>query len=138
MKTPQQRARIDLARDGYVVEALEVTQFNGFKRDGFGCFDLVALGRGRALLIQVTSHAHKAARMAKVQAFLDGANGKDDRPIAPNLPSNWGNWGQFDGIFFEVWTYGRPGGKKALLSTKHTRRRWRLFPHLKPIALDAD
>ena len=60
---------------GYRVEVVE--KWNAFtrtKKDLFGCIDLVAIGNGETLAIQVTSRSNMSARRAKIlaaEAFPD-------------------------------------------------------------------
>ena len=60
---------------GYRVEVVE--KWNAFtktKKDLFGCIDLIAIGNGETLAVQVTSRSNMAARRDKIlaaEAFPD-------------------------------------------------------------------
>jgi hypothetical protein len=53
---------------GYLVATVE--HYNSFtrrKHDLFGCIDLLAIGNGETLAIQVTSRSNMSARIKKIQ-----------------------------------------------------------------------
>jgi hypothetical protein len=60
---------------GYRVEVVE--KWNAFtktKKDLFGCIDLIAIGNGETLAVQVTSRSNMSSRRAKIlaaEAFPD-------------------------------------------------------------------
>ena len=56
---------------GYLVATVE--HYNSFtrrKHDLFGCIDLLAIGNGETLAIQVTSRSNMSARIKKIQDNL--------------------------------------------------------------------
>ena len=57
-----------LRQQGYLVDVVE--SYNFFtkrKKDLFGCLDLLAIGNGETLAIQVTSRSNMSARIKKIQ-----------------------------------------------------------------------
>ena len=57
-----------LREQGYLVATVE--HYNSFtrrKHDLFGCIDLLAIGNGETLAIQVTSRSNMSARIKKIQ-----------------------------------------------------------------------
>ena len=57
-----------LREHGYLVATVE--HYNSFtrrKHDLFGCIDLLAIGNGETLAIQVTSRSNMSARIKKIQ-----------------------------------------------------------------------
>lgn len=73
--TPSARSMAYLRQQGYRVEIVE--KWNAFtrtKKDLFGCIDLLAVGNGHTLAVQVTSRSNMASRRAKIlaaEAFPD-------------------------------------------------------------------
>ena len=66
--TPSQRTTKHLREQGYLVATVE--HYNSFtrrKHDLFGCIDLLAIGNGETLAIQVTSRSNMSARIKKIQ-----------------------------------------------------------------------
>ena len=66
--TPSQRSIKHLRDDGYQVANVET--FNYFtkrKHDLFGCIDLLAIGNGETLAVQVTSKSNMSARVKKIE-----------------------------------------------------------------------
>jgi hypothetical protein len=60
-----------LREQGYLVATVE--HYNSFtrrKHDLFGCIDLLAIGNGETLAIQVTSRSNMSARIKKIQDNL--------------------------------------------------------------------
>lgn len=60
-----------LKEQGYLVATVE--HYNSFtrrKHDLFGCIDLLAIGNGETLAIQVTSRSNMSARIKKIQDNL--------------------------------------------------------------------
>ena len=61
---------IKMMRDqGYMVATVEY--FNAFtkrKHDLFGCIDLLAIGNGETIAIQVTSKSNMSARIKKIES----------------------------------------------------------------------
>lgn len=61
---------IKMMRDqGYMVATVEY--FNAFtkrKHDLFGCIDILAIGNGETIAIQVTSKSNMSARIKKIEA----------------------------------------------------------------------
>jgi len=69
--TPSQRTTKHLREQGYLVATVE--HYNSFtrrKHDLFGCIDLLAIGNGETLAIQVTSRSNMSARIKKIQDNL--------------------------------------------------------------------
>lgn len=53
---------------GYMVDVVEkVIPYTKFKKDLFGCFDILAVGKGSIRFVQVTSRSNAASRRAKVR-----------------------------------------------------------------------
>ena len=79
--TPTQRSLARLKADGYTAEVVE--RWNAFARirqDLFGCIDIIAIGNGETLAVQVTSRSNMKARINKIS----------DSPALPEmLRSNW-------------------------------------------------
>lgn len=66
--TPSQRSIKHLRDDGYQVANVE--HYNAFtkrKHDLFGCIDLLAIGNGETLAVQVTSKSNMSARVKKIE-----------------------------------------------------------------------
>jgi hypothetical protein len=60
-----------LREQGYLVATVE--HYNSFtrrKHDLFGCIDLLAIGNGETLAIQVTSRSNMSARIKKIEDNL--------------------------------------------------------------------
>ena len=60
-----------LREQGYLVATVE--HYNSFtrrKHDLFGCIDLLAIGNGETLAIQVTSRSNMSARIKKIEDSL--------------------------------------------------------------------
>lgn len=60
-----------LKEQGYLVATVE--HYNSFtrrKHDLFGCIDLLAIGNGETLAIQVTSRSNMSARIKKIEDNL--------------------------------------------------------------------
>ena len=69
--TPSQRTIKHLREQGYLVATVE--HYNSFtrrKHDLFGCIDLLAIGNGETLAIQVTSRSNMSARIKKIEDNL--------------------------------------------------------------------
>jgi hypothetical protein len=69
--TPSQRTTKHLREQGYLVATVE--HYNSFtrrKHDLFGCIDLLAIGNGETLAIQVTSRSNMSARIKKIEDNL--------------------------------------------------------------------
>jgi len=69
--TLSQRTTKHLREQGYLVATVE--HYNSFtrrKHDLFGCIDLLAIGNGETLAIQVTSRSNMSARIKKIQDNL--------------------------------------------------------------------
>lgn len=69
--TPSQRTTKHLREQGYLVATVE--HYNSFtrrKHDLFGCIDLLAVGNGETLAIQVTSRSNMSARIKKIEDNL--------------------------------------------------------------------
>lgn len=67
MVTPSQRSVKYLRDNGYMVANVE--SYNAFTRrrhDLYGCIDLLAIGNGETLAVQVTSKGNMKARIDKV------------------------------------------------------------------------
>jgi hypothetical protein len=75
------RSKKMLEKQGYTVATVEY--YNAFtkrKHDLYGCIDLLAVGNGETLAIQVTSKSNMSARIKKIE----------DAPALPEmLRSNW-------------------------------------------------
>lgn len=66
--TPSQRSIKHLRDDGYQVANVE--HYNAFtkrKHDLFGCIDLLCIGNGETLAVQVTSKSNMRARVKKIE-----------------------------------------------------------------------
>lgn len=66
--TPSQRSIKHLRDDGYQVANVE--SYNAFtkrKNDLFGCIDLLCIGNGETLAVQVTSKSNMSARVKKIE-----------------------------------------------------------------------
>jgi hypothetical protein len=70
-----------LRQQGYLVDVVE--SYNFFtkrKKDLFGCLDLLAIGNGETLAIQVTSKSNMSARIKKIE---------DSAALPEMLRSGW-------------------------------------------------
>jgi len=79
--TPSQRSIKHLREKGYVVANVE--SYNAFtkrKHDLYGCIDLLAIGNGETLAVQVTSKPNMKARINKIE---------DSEALPEMLRSNW-------------------------------------------------
>lgn len=66
--TPSQRTIKHLKDQGYMVANVE--HFNYFtkrKHDLWGCIDILAIGNGETLAVQVTSKSNMSARIRKIE-----------------------------------------------------------------------
>ena len=79
--TPTQRSLAKLKDDGYLPQVVE--RWNAFakiRQDLYGCIDIIAIGNGETLAIQVTSKSNMKARINKIS----------DNPALPEMiRSNW-------------------------------------------------
>lgn len=61
---------VKMMRDqGYTVDVVE--SYNAYtrrKKDLFGCIDIIAIGNGETVAIQVTSKSNMSARIKKIEA----------------------------------------------------------------------
>ena len=67
--TPSQRTVAHLRKLGY--QTANVEHYNYFtkrKHDLFGCIDILAIGNGETLAVQVTSKSNMSARIKKIEA----------------------------------------------------------------------
>jgi hypothetical protein len=99
--TPTARTLQHLKKLGYTAQVVEQTiRGKGmvFKRDLFGCIDVLALGNGVTLGVQACAGASHAARLTKAKQ-------------QPALP----RW-LFCGNRFEVWSWAKQGprGKRKV------------------------
>lgn len=75
------RSRKLLESEGYTVATVEY--YNAFtkrKHDLFGCIDLLAIGNGETIAIQVTSKSNMSARIRKIE---------DSDALIEMIRSNW-------------------------------------------------
>ena len=66
--TPSQRTVAHLRKLGY--QTANVESFNYFtkrKHDLYGCIDILAIGNGETLAVQVTSKSNMSARIKKIE-----------------------------------------------------------------------
>ena len=75
------RSKKLLQSEGYTVETVEYyNSFTKRKHDLFNCIDLLAIGNGETIAIQVTSKSNMSARIKKIE----------DNPALPEmLRSKW-------------------------------------------------
>jgi hypothetical protein len=62
------RSKAHLSEQGYIVATVE--HYNAFtkrKHDLFGCIDLLAIGNGETVAVQVTSKSNLSARRHKIE-----------------------------------------------------------------------
>ena len=67
--TPSQRTVLHLRKLGY--QTANVESYNYFtkrKKDLYGCIDILAIGNGETLAVQVTSKSNMSARIKKIEA----------------------------------------------------------------------
>ena len=67
--TPSQRTIAHLRKLGY--QTANVETYNSFtkrKHDLFGCIDILAIGNGETLAVQVTSKSNMSSRIKKIEA----------------------------------------------------------------------
>jgi hypothetical protein len=79
--TPSQRTVKHLREQGYMVANVE--HYNAFtrrKHDLFGVIDLLAIGNGETLAVQVTSKSNMSARIRKIE---------ESEALPEMLRSNW-------------------------------------------------
>jgi hypothetical protein len=79
--TPSQRSTALLRERGYIVATVE--HYNFFtkrKHDLFGCIDLLAIGNGETLAVQVTSKSNMSSRIKKIE---------NAEALPEMLRSNW-------------------------------------------------
>ena len=70
-----------LRQQGYMVATVETyNYFTKRKHDLFGCIDLLAIGNGETLAIQVTSKSNMSARIHKIE---------DSEALPEMLRSGW-------------------------------------------------
>lgn len=75
------RSRKLLEEQGYTVATVEYyNSFTKRKHDLFGCIDLLAIGNGETLAIQVTSKSNMSARIHKIE---------DSPALIEMIKSNW-------------------------------------------------
>jgi hypothetical protein len=75
------RSRKLLEEQGYTVATVEYyNSFTKRKHDLFGCIDLLAIGNGETLAIQVTSKSNMSARIHKIE---------DSPALIEMIRSNW-------------------------------------------------
>jgi hypothetical protein len=75
------RSRKLLTEQGYAVATVEYyNSFTKRKHDLFGCIDLLAVGNGETLAIQVTSKSNMSSRIRKIE---------DNEVLPEMLRSNW-------------------------------------------------
>jgi hypothetical protein len=68
MTTLTARSKWQLEGDGYTVAIVE--HYNAFtkrKHDLFGCIDILAIGNGETIAVQVTSKSNMSSRRHKIQ-----------------------------------------------------------------------
>lgn len=66
--TLTQRTTKLLQEQGYMVATVEYyNSFTRRKHDLFGCIDLLAIGNGETLAVQVTSKGHMSDRIKKIE-----------------------------------------------------------------------
>jgi radical SAM superfamily enzyme YgiQ (UPF0313 family) len=66
--TPSQRSVKHLKDCGYVVATVEhYNYFTKRRHDLFGCIDLLAIGNGETLAVQVTSRSNMSSRIKKIE-----------------------------------------------------------------------
>jgi hypothetical protein len=66
--TPSQRTVAHLRKLGY--QTANVEHYNAFtkrKHDLFGCIDILAIGNGETLAVQVTSKSNMSSRIKKIE-----------------------------------------------------------------------
>lgn len=79
--TPTQRSISLLKGQGYLVSIVERwNPFAKIRQDLYGCIDLLAIGNGETLAIQVTSKSNMSARIKKIQ---------DNEALPVMLSSGW-------------------------------------------------
>jgi hypothetical protein len=79
--TPSQRTIAHLRKLGY--QTANVETYNSFtkrKHDLFGCIDILAIGNGETLAVQVTSKSNMSSRIKKIEA---------SEALPEMLRSNW-------------------------------------------------
>lgn len=79
--TPSQRTIKHLKDQGYMVANVET--YNAFtrrKHDLWGCIDILAIGNGETLAVQVTSKSNMSARIKKIE---------DSEALPEMLRSGW-------------------------------------------------
>lgn len=83
-KSNNQLSKEHLEKMGYFVDIVERQIPHSFvKHDLFNVFDLIAIGHGETIGIQVTSTANVAARVKKIE---------DSIYLSELRKSNWGIW----------------------------------------------
>ena len=79
--TLTQRTTKLLRERGYIVATVEYyNSFTRRKHDLFGCIDLLAIGNGETLAVQVTSKSNMSARIRKIE---------DNEALPEMLRSGW-------------------------------------------------
>jgi hypothetical protein len=96
-----QRVLTELRNEGYIASVVEkYDQFIGRTSDLFGFIDILAVGHGETLAIQVTSRGNMASRRRKIRE-------------APELPHLFAA-----GWHVELWGYDQPGGPRTAWRVK--------------------
>jgi hypothetical protein len=79
--TPSQRTIKHLKDQGYMVANVETyNYFTKRKHDLWGCIDILAIGNGETLAVQVTSKSNMSARIRKIE---------DSEALPEMLRSGW-------------------------------------------------
>jgi radical SAM superfamily enzyme YgiQ (UPF0313 family) len=79
--TPSQRTIKHLKDQGYMVANVEhYSYFTKRRHDLWGCIDILAIGNGETLAVQVTSKSNMSARIRKIE---------DSEALPEMLRSGW-------------------------------------------------